>query len=312
MSYSISPPPQTPSIASAPEDNGGGVGSGVVTPSTARRKPHRISQPLKCERCGYILHVFPKEDASTKLASHHRSVRCQKAARARINKLVRAGAETAKLAPFTPPKTGSLRDVADDNDEDEDVGTQRLHPKDAPQPCYQCGADIEPTEARYHVGRHILRALLGVNEKLRTEVNPASACGFCGRSGTCKLILPDEALQAPPDAQDVMLIFSCKRACMSSHDQVKRYTSKNCSTNVPVACAFCLDSYDAVVEGAVHWKFSIFHHIQTVHPEYWDHVAQRVVNIPETFVPFISVSQRELREVAPDAPLPYPGPVTSK
>lgn len=126
----------------------------------------------------------------------------------------------------------------------------------------------------------------------------------------CRLILPDESLQAPPEAEDVDLIFSCKRARMQSRDQEERYSPVTPSTNVPVACGLCLDLYDAVVENVVFWKFGIFHHIETAHPEHWDRVAQRVKTIPDAFGPFISISQRELCEVAPDAPLRYPGPVT--
>lgn len=310
-SQSVAVPAQTSTDSLAVLDTATSPASPMVTSTTRSKKARhgaaptlRVSQPVECERCGYILHVLPNEDTAERLASHWRSLRCQKAARTRMRRLARAGVEAAGSPLPSPLEREASRSTADGE-------AQPLSPVDESQlvSCYQCHAVIELDEARYHVGQHILRAILGVKEKLKTKINPATACGFCGRSGTCKFILPEETLQAPPDAQDVALVFSCERARMTSHDQAKAYSPESPSTNVPVACAICLDAHDAVVDGVVHWKFGIFHHIRTMHPEHWDPIAQRVKNIPESFVPFLSVSPRELRDVAPDAPLPYPGPV---
>ncbi|GJE90927.1 hypothetical protein PsYK624_070740 [Phanerochaete sordida] len=318
-SDSISSPAQPLPPSPILEEPSTGLLHIATAPPTSKHKKARVtvrvSQPVECDRCGYVLHILPKEDVVERLASHYRAARCQKAARGRMRRLTLEA--NAAAGGSVPPSPVSPLDSATPSSaaatDDGDTLASPLSPAGAAHvSCFQCGAYVELAGARYHVGQHVLRALLGVKERLKAKINPGTACGFCGRSGTCRLILPDEALQAPPDAQDVELVFSCERARMTSHDQARTYSRESPSTNVPVACAICLDAHDAVVDGAVHWKFGIFHHIRTAHPEHWDANAQRVKNIPETFVPFISVTARELKEVAPDATLAYPGPVIGR
>ena len=167
-------PPQTPSTLSSPGAGKEDDCDATIILNTYRkaRASLQVSQPLECDRCGYILHLRPKEDMVSKLASHYQSFRCQKGTRARKNRQAR---------DYTRGRNSSTIDC----DDKDDKGSQTPQPRGTPQlvSCYQCDTSIELTKARYHVGQHILRALLGVKENLKQKV------GFLASSiMSCKLI----------------------------------------------------------------------------------------------------------------------------
>lgn len=79
-------------------------------------------------------------------------------------------------------------------------------------------------------------------------------------------------------------------------------------TNVPLQCALCPKDAHTRLR-PVFWKYSMFHHIQTAHPDHWDWHAHRVRGLGINFRRLLSISQKELDTVAPGRTRPYPGPI---
>ncbi|KAJ6569698.1 hypothetical protein B0H10DRAFT_1717718, partial [Mycena sp. CBHHK59/15] len=98
--------------------------------------------------------------------------------------------------------------------------------------CRLCCKDIAAPDRQNHMGRHILRALRGVQEEqLASPVAAKYPCGFCGDlmgDGTCTIgILRGKANSSCPEAYQ----FKISAASNCS-------TSKPC-TNVPIRCIMC-------------------------------------------------------------------------
>ncbi|KAE9401544.1 hypothetical protein BT96DRAFT_817778 [Gymnopus androsaceus JB14] len=140
--------------------------------------------------------------------------------------------------------------------------------------CYQCGAAIDVSLLRSHVGAHILLAMTGVIEPNLQEPisNPGHACGFCGRS--C------DGLEMKVLARERQYRFSCPRKQTFKYVSALKPTKRQPSTNVPVYCTLCplpLNSSSP----PTFWKYSIFAHIREMHPHHWDINTRKPFNLPK-------------------------------
>ncbi|KAH9907697.1 uncharacterized protein B0H18DRAFT_865830, partial [Fomitopsis serialis] len=98
--------------------------------------------------------------------------------------------------------------------------------------CYQCDRSVASDLLRTHVGEHILRAILGVQEpQLQERVHADYPCGFCGRTG-CQISLTKTASSYHP-------VSGCPRAHKFSLASAKKYSARMPSTNVPLHCELC-------------------------------------------------------------------------
>ncbi|KAL1744686.1 hypothetical protein HDZ31DRAFT_20623, partial [Schizophyllum fasciatum] len=129
--------------------------------------------------------------------------------------------------------------------------------------CLICSKVLMKKEFQDHTGRHILRAMHGIEpaDKVRKPlcICLPYPCGFCGgpatpngRKGTCSIELLPGGTKATS-------------SCMRAHSFVvsttsKIYNSKPC-TNVPIQCAFCKE---------LHWKYNLPQHLRDAHAGWED------------------------------------------
>ncbi|KAL1713428.1 hypothetical protein EV715DRAFT_167478, partial [Schizophyllum commune] len=119
-------------------------------------------------------------------------------------------------------------------------------------PCAICEKALMKKEFQDHTGRHILRALHGMEPA--DKIKFPYPCGFCGgpssvngADGACSIELLPGGTKAAS---------SCPRAHnFTISTTAKVYNSKPC-TNVPMRCAFCKE---------VHWKYNLPRHLQDKH-----------------------------------------------
>lgn len=136
------------------------------------------------------------------------------------------------------------------------------------------------------------------------QIHPGNPCGFCGRA-SCDIRL---VKAQSPASKYTAAASSCQHAHTFSLNKARRFSTVMPCTNVPIQCALCPKDHVTKLR-PVYWKYNMFHHIQTVHPDHWDWQARRVKNLGVNFRRLLSISQRELDTVAPGRTRPYPGPV---
>ncbi|KAK7012529.1 hypothetical protein R3P38DRAFT_2550268, partial [Favolaschia claudopus] len=113
-------------------------------------------------------------------------------------------------------------------------------------------------------------------------------CGHCGR-GSCT-----SDLFGLPDARAAPKLTSdCPRAHSFSYGHAKKYSANTPSTNVPVFCTLCLP-VPPRKSPKVFWKYSMFAHIRSEHPRYWDDLLHTPVNLPEQLALDLAISREEL------------------
>ncbi|EPS99542.1 hypothetical protein FOMPIDRAFT_64854 [Fomitopsis schrenkii] len=166
--------------------------------------------------------------------------------------------------------------------------------------CYQCGRIVAPDLLRSHVGEHILRALLGVEEtNLQEKVHRHYPCGFCGRTG-CQISLLKTSSSYQP-------VSRCLRAQKFTLAAAKKHSNRMKSTNAPIHCDLC-DVDPATKQKPVFWKYNMFQHIHEKHPSHWDPATSRTTRLSKTFIKAIDAELKELQAIAPGATQPYPIP----
>ncbi|EKM60333.1 uncharacterized protein PHACADRAFT_203559 [Phanerochaete carnosa HHB-10118-sp] len=172
--------------------------------------------------------------------------------------------------------------------------------------CLQCGETLLKRNVRSHVGSHILRQVVSAPEgpNMKHTVHPSNPCGFCGRAGCdINLVKTDS-----PASKYTATTSNCPHAHSFSWNKARRFSSVMPCTNVPVQCLLCpKDPFTKL--RTVYWKYNMFHHIQTAHPEHWDWQAHRVHDIGINFRRLLAISERELDTVARGRTRPYPGAV---
>ncbi|KAJ7758390.1 hypothetical protein B0H16DRAFT_1689376 [Mycena metata] len=155
--------------------------------------------------------------------------------------------------------------------------------------CFQCRAFIKPEDARGHVGGHLLKSLRGIVEpNLFERVDKFDPCGFCGR-GWCSTDLSGlPTARATPKCTS-----TCPRAHAFSYGHAKKYSANTPCTNVPIFCTLCLP-IPPRKSPAVFWKYSMFAHIQTAHPRFWDESSNKPVDLSQPFALALAISREEM------------------
>ncbi|KAK7041117.1 hypothetical protein R3P38DRAFT_3179675 [Favolaschia claudopus] len=155
--------------------------------------------------------------------------------------------------------------------------------------CHQCHIMIKPDDARGHVGAHILKSIKGIREaNLYEQVHSENPCGYCGR-GSCT-----SDLSGLPDARAAPKLTSdCPRAHSFSYGHAKKYSANTPSTNVPIFCTLCIP-VPPRKSPKVFWKYSMFAHIRSEHPRYWDDLLHTPVDLPEQLALDLAISREEL------------------
>ncbi|KAF8200488.1 hypothetical protein K438DRAFT_1582738, partial [Mycena galopus ATCC 62051] len=113
-------------------------------------------------------------------------------------------------------------------------------------------------------------------------------CGFCGR-GKCQT-----DLSGLPNSRNMPKCTSnCPRAHSFSYRHVKKYSANTPCTNVPIFCTLCLPIAPRK-SPAVFWKYSMYAHIRSAHPRYWDELSSMPTNLPEQLALNLGISREEM------------------
>ncbi|KAJ7255724.1 hypothetical protein C8J57DRAFT_1075392, partial [Mycena rebaudengoi] len=105
---------------------------------------------------------------------------------------------------------------------------------------------------------------------------------FCGRSGC--------SVDITKSNQTFQTTSSCIRQHPFAYGSAKKFTIITPSTNPWELC----DVLPPRKIGPVYWKYSIYSHIQSAHPRYWDDVEGAPINLSEDFSTKIAISWEEL------------------
>ncbi|KAJ6598573.1 hypothetical protein B0H10DRAFT_1826258, partial [Mycena sp. CBHHK59/15] len=153
--------------------------------------------------------------------------------------------------------------------------------------CHQCHLSIRPEDSRAHVGGHIICAIHGVRETdLYEQVVLPSPCRFCG-CGNCQINITKNWKIT------VKVTSSCPHQHKFSYSHAKKFSSQTPSTNVPVYYGLCSPVPPWKTPPAF-WKYSIYPHIRSAHPQNWDNLKGAPCNLSKEFVDSIAISGEEL------------------
>ncbi|KAK6984142.1 hypothetical protein R3P38DRAFT_2418829, partial [Favolaschia claudopus] len=151
-----------------------------------------------------------------------------------------------------------------------------------------CHLFIKPDDSWAHVGTHIFKSVKGIPEhNLHEQVDPVNPCGFCGRAG-CQI-----DLSGLPNARTTpKLVAGCSRAHPFSYGHRKK--SATPCTNVPILCMLC-PVIAPRKSPPVFWKYSMYPHIRVAHPQHWDDLLSRPMNLPADLALNIAISREEMK-----------------
>ncbi|KAL0952445.1 hypothetical protein HGRIS_006714 [Hohenbuehelia grisea] len=161
--------------------------------------------------------------------------------------------------------------------------------------CYQCGELIKHEEARAHVGEHALLAVLGFMEcGLKEQIaNIATACGFCGRDSQVE---PCGRICMKVTAKKTDIISDCRRQHKFSMGHARVPSQRQPSTNIPIACKLCRPDRITSLFPCF-WKYGIYIHIKTDHPNHWDQDLNQPRDLPDDLAGLLEISQEEINRV---------------
>ncbi|KAK7471312.1 hypothetical protein VKT23_002721 [Stygiomarasmius scandens] len=123
--------------------------------------------------------------------------------------------------------------------------------------CFLCGAKLQLSKMRNHVGGHILRNLRSVEDQNLTENVGEDACGFCGRNGCRTQFLHNKK-------GGFSITSTCQYHYSNMNYKKARESTKTmpCS-NVPIHCTLC--PVTASGQPRTIWKYHAMYHIVTEH-----------------------------------------------
>ncbi|KAH9928181.1 uncharacterized protein B0H18DRAFT_931426 [Fomitopsis serialis] len=151
---------------------------------------------------------------------------------------------------------------------EEGTAALEMGPQQGCANCFCCDAEVSLKKMRDHIGTHILAKMLSLPDpspkKLKMQVGK-SPCGFCGRTGTCKIGLRKtrNALRAESDCR-LFSQFNIASAAVS--------TKSGPSTNRPVICKICEANRppqrgNNIDDDIVFWSYNMQEHLAAKHPD---------------------------------------------
>ena len=122
-------------------------------------------------------------------------------------------------------------------------------------------------DVRSHMGRHVLRAIQGVEEPLPSPVDYLFPCGFCGRS---QLTHPECAIKLKVTSKGSEFLTLCPYQAQIKFVYTDKGSKKRPCRNIPVVCPLCpppprareTNWHDAV------WRYNMEQHLNFHHPEH--------------------------------------------
>ena len=115
-------------------------------------------------------------------------------------------------------------------------------------------------------------------------MHPGITCGFCGRGGCDTQLVKAQSAASKYTAT----ASSCPHAHTFSLNKARRFSHVMPCTNVPLQCALCPKDAHTRLR-PVFWKYSMFHHIQTAHPDHWDWHADKLAAVVDFCADIIKV-----------------------